>query len=504
MSKLILFTFLLVAILAVPAVNADTFVVAHGDPVNYYGTDAPYQNTTGSFKVWIFGTTKGVYDFSPMTTNLDQYEVVIPADKIDTLDTGEYTLYIQFPGQNHQFDITYEDETLKTIYKAIPDTDMSGAISSAIKKKFDEYLLTEPVDDVIVSRVLSVEDPSVRIKNMYTTEAGDLHMDLTTNLKTGDKITAMIDEDRYNVPEYRAIMSDVASVTDGESGRGFSLDFTNKASEQLPTGVHFITVRFLDDGQMVIPIERNSRYIPPTPTPVIEYYYDFSGNMIGYNINTTRPATAPTIAISTTVTPINWYQTVLDVERVSENNRTIEQRGYVYIGEKNLDIHRTLGWMSASNGNYYFFVQYCEYGDVANSTDDIIAIKDPNHFDVTPGIFSGKIGAWCQHQADFIEEHPPIAFFVMSPRSIYNPSTGELDISLTDFTTGTPPSGKNPPAKANVTPTEDPYNVYVTPTDIPTEPPTPVPIPTTESITLPLPAWLAVAALATGVVLFRR
>jgi len=505
MPKLILFTFLLVTILAVSVVHADTFVVARGDPISYYGFDAPSPNVTEPFQLWIFGTVDGLYGV-PSVTNLDQYSVAMPAGQVEALGNGMYTIYAQFPGPNHQFDISYDNGTLKTIYKAIQDTDMSGSLAPDIKRQFDAYLNTPPVDDIIINRTLSIEDPMIRVKNMYTTESGDLHMDLITNLKAGDKITSMIDEDQYNTPAYRSVMSSSATVV-GDSNRSFSLDFTSKASEQLPSGMHFITIRFLESGSTVIPVERYSRYVPPTPTPVIQYYYDFSGNLIGYDINTTRPATAPTIVISPTVTPINWYQTVLNAKRVSANNRTVDQRGTVYVGEKNLDIYGTLGWMSNYNGNYGFTVQYCEWGDTSNTTADVIQINNPYHFDVDPDIFRNKLGAWCQHQSDFIEEHPPVAFIVLPSSAIYNMTTGEMDNGLIDVTNGTPVKGKNPATvtnKTNTTPTEDVLNVVITPTDIPTPPPTPEPIPTTDAIVLPLPAWLAVAALAIGVVLFRR
>lgn len=502
MSKLILFTFLLVIMLAIPiATGEGVFVVAHGDPINYLGSDAPSGNATVQYRVWIFGTTEWIYSDSQQGTNSTSYGVYVPVETVDTLDLGTYIIYVQFPGQNGQFDISFEDQTLKTIYKAIPDVDMAGYISPAIRDKFDQYLETDPVDDIVVKQELSVEDPSIRVKNMYTTEAGDLHMDLITNLMAGNKISAMIDEDVYNVPEYRKMMSDSSTVM-GDSNRSFSLDFTSKASEQLPSGMHFITIHFLEDGRTTIPIERYSRYVPPTPTPVMEYYYDFSGEMLGYDINTTRPATMKKTP-APTQTPIN-YRTVLNVKRVDINNRSVEQRGYIYLGEENLDIYGTLGWMSTYRGDYGFTVQYCEYGDVVDdASKDILQIKDPHHFYVDPDIFRGKLGAWCQHQTDVIEEHPPIAFFVVPASSVYNTTTGDMENGLADYTDNKTPARPRNATKALTVPNvED--TIYVTPTEIPTPPPTPVPIPTTESIVLPIPAWITVAALLIGVVILRR
>lgn len=490
MSRLILVLAALLLV-TVPVVAGNTIVLAHGDNLDFYGYDTP-TNVSEPVRVWIFAGRANLYGIEFMT-NVDQFHIVIPDAVLNSLPEGSYAMYVQFPGQNHQFDIYYEKNHLRTIYKAIQDIDISSVTPDMVQKDFDHFSGIPTVDDVVQKYTLDIQHPEVRLRNMYTTSKGKLHMDFTTNLATGDEIRAIIDEEKYQVPVYAEMMS-YRTIVSGVENRTFSVEFNRDVADQLTTGTHIISIKFLSDGVTTIPFHRYERYVEPTPTPVIEHYYDFSGEMIGFDVNTTAPVES-NITIVPTVT--KTHETKLIETRL--NNRTIGQRDIVYVGEKNLDVWGALGWEDEEVG-YNFQVRWCD-GD-----GEIVTIKDPHHYDISEDIYRSRHGGWCQYNSNLEEKNPSVAFFVRS-----NPGLNWTDgnetirlqkqnetvvqvVNLSGILSNLTIYG-NETEPTQTYPWED--NATVTTVETTAEPTT---VPTTEVINVPLPWWITLLAIAVVVV----
>jgi hypothetical protein len=486
-STLILIAAWVIICVLVTGVSGEAMTVAHGDDFSFSVDDIP-SNQSASPRAWLFGNLDSMYSIDTTLYN-GYYTVNIPDEQIDALDVGSYTLYIQFPGNNGLFDIDYVNNTLISVYRAIPSVDTHGFQPSMVKATFDEMSAKRPYDDVVIRHTVFVEEPYLKVLNMFTKENGDLHLDLTTNLREGSDIYAIIDEELYTTKEMIAMMS-VKTKVYGTNTHRLSLDFPYTIAEQLVSGHHVIYIHFQKEGVTTIPFERWLDTVIPTPAPTYKAYYNFNGEMIGYEVNITRPYVAtPT----QTLPPV--FETVLVQSRVNKNNRTIEQRGTVYIGEKNLDVLGTLGWRSDYKNDYLYLLRYCDsYTEDINSAD-IIPVKDPRHFFVDPEIFGDRIGGWCQYKAGLEEDDPPVAFFVEQAYGVYNFTTNQLENPLLTFDV------KNSSFANTTTASADELNVTIT--MVPTTAATPIPVPTTEAIVVALPWWIGILAVV-GVVLWKK
>ena len=455
---------LLTLLIAAAPASAELIVVAHGDKLDIDGSIAPAGTTSG--KLWLFGNKDML---GPIDIRVDSggYHTSISKADVYRLDLGSYTAYLQFPGNNDLYDVTIDGTMLRTIYKAVPDISIQGLSGGVARDKFTALMATAPIDDVLQKESVSVQEPSIILTNMYTNHAGDLYIVASTNLAPGDKITAMIDEETYKTPEY---LDKFGYSTVVSKDRKINLMFNHTAAAELQPGKHFVYVHYLESGVMTIPFHRYTDFIAPTPTPVVNYYYSVTGELLGIDVNTTNPEGPKTP--TPTPTPVQTYKTVLAAIHI--NNRTIEQHDEIYVGEKNLDVWGTLGWMSSDG---YYWIQYCD-GD-----GEKVRINNPYHFNVDNATFGGKYGAWCQYSDDIDENDPPVAFIIASP----------YGMNLTDILGPTPVPTK--------TPTPRPTPVKTTPpTTVPTTPPTPEPTPT---IQVPLPWWIAVVAVA-GVIVWKK
>lgn len=493
MSRLIL-ALAVLALVVAPALAGSTIVLAHGDNLDFYEYTTP-TNQTEQYRVWIFAGRDQFYGID-FTSNVNQCHIVIPDSMLNSLPEGSYPLYIQFQGPNRQFDVTYGKNRLQTIYKAIPDATTLAVEPRMVQQAFDLMLATSPVDDPVYKYTLEVQHPAIKVRNMYNMADGSLHIDLTTNLASGDPIWAIIDEETYQVPYYKEMMS-YRTTVGGIENRTFSLEFPRKVADQLTAGTHIISVHFQADGVTTIPFHRYERYVEPTPVPVVEKYYSFSGEMLGYDINTTPPAPS-NVTIVPTYSPV--YETKLIETRL--NNRTIGQRDVVYVGEKNLDVFGALGWQSSNTSGYYFQIQWCD-GD-----GEVVTIKNPEHYDIDEETYRSRHGGWCQYNPNLNEKNPPVAFFVRRNPGLNwtdgnetinamrkNQTTVQVNLSgvLTNLTIYN---------DTTVTPTM-PWDSANTTATAAVNETTPIPVPTTESITLPVPAAIPLLGIVL-VMLWRR
>jgi hypothetical protein len=225
------------------------------------------------------------------------------------------------------------------------------------------------------------------------------------------------------------------------------------------------------------------RVIPPTPTPVIEYAYSVTGVLLYTNVNTTSRynyseahATVPTTA----ATP---RPSVTEPIPAKLGDRTIAQGMTVYIGEKNLDIWAAVGWRNETGGNKAWQIAHWDYGqDFYELPARIISIENVWNFDVSEEMFAGHEGEWYMWEG-WYEPKTPVAFVVKRLPQEYNitvvPVQSEVTVLTTTATTV---------ATAVTTTVTRPVTTH----------------PTEMQVNVPLPGWVAVAAVLMIVMIRKR
>ena len=484
--------------------------VAYGDALNFSDSNAPYYivipsssvvgdlsnlNTTAgsaandasaNCQAWLFGN-QAYLNPIPFTSHLSYYTIEIPADTIQTLPSGDYNMYLQFPGKTGVMSLQYNLAT-KQIGSPFTNFEPVSLVGLTPRLAEDAFVMTQDstknYGDTFYKIPVTIGKPSLSIQSNYILPNGDLYIGGVTNLAKGDRISGTIDPDVYVSPEYHTMMTTITVAVGNESGsRQWSMVFPQYLSEQLTNGHHEINIDLGQDVSYTVPFSRWQDPVTPTPTPEIRNVYAVNGEWMGQIVNTTAPAPTPTPEPTINVT----YETVL--AKVRLNNRTVDNRGDVYIGERNLDVSGAVGWMQPSGA---WIIQYCDYYGY-NDWNKTITISDPKHFDITKDLFQNDYGAWCQYSpAEAGAVHQPVAFFVKTDLPYVTPTvTPNQTIAINNT--------------VNITPTEDVLNVTVTPTEIPnyTLAPTPVMPMASDTIVVPLPWWIAIVAVA-GVVLWRK
>ncbi len=496
-------------------VENQQIVVAHGDDLIFSGDDAHgyatiteaelYADTISTaaeviygnseVRVWIFGDDDTLYGM-PFPVNISDYEVNVDAGKLWNLEPGTYRMLIQFQGKNNRFDISYTDKHLKSIYADVETDDCRG-LQPAMVFTLLKHMASNPYhDDQFNEYALVIEEPVLQVTNMYDLENGDLYISGETNLAKGNPLVARIDEELYVHPEYASMMTYHTTVVGNDIGkyRNFTLIIGSVIAPQLTSGYHTIYVHFHESGVTTIPFRKYMEAVQPTPTMIILHKYSVTGNDLGYRINITRPAATPTPVPVATQAKI--YETAIVSMR---DSRYIQQMDTIYIGEKNLDIEGTLGWMGESD---YFQIQYCD-GDYSR-----ITIEDPNHFDVTEDLFISRQGAWCQYTEGMDENDPPVAFTVKRNPWVKINTTFQIGgvtyddfnetithiVNTTMLTNG---------SYAIIEPPEAEITDITTETmEMPAEMPIQNPYPD-DAVVVPLPVWLVVVAVAIAAVMRR-
>jgi hypothetical protein len=485
-------------------VSAAQVSVAYGDNLTYSNSNAPYyiiipssqivgdlsnlnatakgeaMNATAKCQAWMFGE-RGFIDPVPFTSHIAYYTVEIPSSTIEKLPEGDYDMYLQFPGKTGVMSMQYDPSTkeLGSPFRNYAPVSLYGLTPRVAEDVFVRTQAnTSTYGDTFYKISVVIGKPSVNVVNNYVTSNGDLYIGGTTNLAKGDRISGTIDPDMYVSPVYHEMMTDINIVTgDYQDSRDWYLVFPQNLSGQLSNGHHEVIVDLGQGVKYSVPFNRWQDPVIPTPTPEIRNIYAVNGEWMGQKVNTTAPTATPTPEPTINKT----YETVLAKFRL--NNRTLDNRGDVYIGEKNLDVRGAIGWPQP-NGDWV--IQYCDYwGPDYNMT---VTIKDPKHFDISRDVFKNDYGAWCQYSTfEAGKARQPVAFWVRSDLPYVTPNA-----------TPVPPANQT----VNVTQTEDVLNVTITPTAI-TSQPTADMATASDTIVVPLPWWMAVVAV-TGVIVWRR
>lgn len=120
-------------------------------------------DTGGRAKIWIGGTTSSILD-----KETSFYNITLSNKTISSLSPGEYSLVIQKPGDNEEFDVRYysDDKLSKSLqyrngWSGIQTSDISGYSPLLVISKLKETI--GYTDDTYEEYSLVVEDPKVTV-----------------------------------------------------------------------------------------------------------------------------------------------------------------------------------------------------------------------------------------------------------------------------------------------------------------------------------------------------
>ena len=224
-----------------PEIREGDYLLAIGDPM--------IVNTGGPAQVWIFGRVDSTYG---STTNGN---MTFSGNEFVDFEPGTYTMLIQKPGKNTDFDVREYNGTLqyRDGWNGVKTADTT-AMSPTLALDQLEHLLAN-TDDEYQTYTLVMQQPTLTIERMdevwleskakdFPTDSGDItFMDVRgyTNLRNETNISVVLDKDY---------------ITNHQIGRWTTYAETHKSAvgnrtmfeawvpvfwDTMPTGLHMIT-----------------------------------------------------------------------------------------------------------------------------------------------------------------------------------------------------------------------------------------------------------------------
>ncbi len=164
-----------------PEKHVADYVVAKGDAMEW--------PIGGEYRMWIFGRAGHVYG---KTGNY------VSAEEIETLENGDYNLWLQYPGNNTIYDATYENDTLVPGLYGRKPVDLYGLQPLVVQDRLWDMLAD--TDDVIEKYKIEVGIPSItmeRADEMTLRNGTVLDVRGYTNVANGTPIMVSLDETTY-------------------------------------------------------------------------------------------------------------------------------------------------------------------------------------------------------------------------------------------------------------------------------------------------------------------
>ena len=422
MTRLLLVLFVL-AILCAPALatSGQTIIYAIGDNMFIVGNDAPIQivipnarnmdaatlslltakanNASYSGTLWVFTDNK-VWTY-PFITNGSAYNITVPAEVISDMHFKRYTYSLQFSGSDQRMDIVY-DSDLKEIgsnIRSISNTSILGLSGDLIYEKFQQYRTDNYIQDVYLDGIIDSQYPSIQVTDEYDKGNGDLYIGGTTNLAPGDLLVGIVNGNGSSGFDYYIkdmVRTSIASGDNSSQLRKWAFVFPQELSGLLPKGTNFVYINY-GGVETTVPFDVADISVVPTPTPTPKPIYSVTGNLIGI-VNSVAPDVTPTPVVVTQTPEINFTETPL-------GNRSVGQRETVYVGERNINIMRAIGWLDQKTAQYY--LNYCGGPDLYT-----VVVNNPNSYYFDPKIFANRTGLWCQYTPDYTDKDPIVAIIV--------------------------------------------------------------------------------------------
>lgn len=318
-------------------VKGPDILLARGDPLDYYTneTDIWY---------WLFGP---VYEPAPLMYGLHNdpnSSTILNESMSQSLTPGDYNILIQSAGNNSVREVYYESgvtangtpwKNLDSPWKKVKAVSVDGLMPQMVMQRLLKLGNdTEFSDDKFLNFSMSVQDPMIRITDVYETDNDELYIHGLTNAPSGSNVTLILDPDNQVTAKDRKRNSvNVTATGEVNALRQFT-GYLPLRWDELSIGMH--TVRAINnqgtsmDTQRRISMDwsqpevtpvpykyvlsddglRKYKFKPtPTPTPQIVYVDRYIEKIIVINVtqNVTAEPTPTPVPTETDVHPLPMF-----------------------------------------------------------------------------------------------------------------------------------------------------------------------------------------------------
>lgn len=226
-----------------PEVHEADYLLAIGDPL--------IVKTYGPAQVWIFGRTDKLYG-STETDNM-----TFEGKDFYSFESGTYTLLIQHPGNNTQYEVRYSNGSLQQRdgWNGIKSVDVSAKQPGMILEKLEVMLMN--TDDDYIVYTLEIDQPSITIKRIdemwigskvdeYKLQGYDVAFkDVRgyTNLMNGTNISVVLDQDYFDGRKMGRFTVYADTYKSALGNRTMFQAYVPIIYDTIPRGMHTITAK---------------------------------------------------------------------------------------------------------------------------------------------------------------------------------------------------------------------------------------------------------------------
>jgi hypothetical protein len=218
-----------------PEVHVADYLLAIGDPL--------IVKTYGQAQVWIFGRVDKAYG----TTNTDN--MTFDAKTFENFEPGSYTMVVQHPGNNTDFDVRFNNNTLeyKNGWNGVQNVDVSGLQPRMILSRLLQIL--ESTDDTYQTYTVEIQQPEIRVVSIddiwLKSKMDEFHIDNNvdvtfkdirgyTNLQNGTNLTVALDKTRF--------VTHAQTWRSANGNRTMFQAYVPIIWDTIPLGTHTVTV----------------------------------------------------------------------------------------------------------------------------------------------------------------------------------------------------------------------------------------------------------------------
>jgi hypothetical protein len=218
-----------------PEVHVADYLLAIGDPL--------IVKTYGQAQVWIFGRVDKAYG----TTNTDN--MTFDAKTFENFEPGSYTMVVQHPGNNTDFDVRFNNNTLeyKNGWNGVQNVDVSGLQPRMILSRLLQILGS--TDDTYQTYTVEIQQPEIRVVSIddiwLKSKMDEFHIDNNvdvtfkdirgyTNLQNGTNLTVALDKTRF--------VTHAQTWRSANGNRTMFQAYVPIIWDTIPLGTHTVTV----------------------------------------------------------------------------------------------------------------------------------------------------------------------------------------------------------------------------------------------------------------------
>ena len=281
-----------------PEVHVADYLLAIGDPL--------IVKTYGPAQVWIFGRVDKTYGSTPNDN------MTFDAKTFENFEPGTYTMIVQHPGNNTDFDVRFNNNTLeyKTGWNGVQNADVSALQPRMVMSQLLQLL--GKTDDDYLTYSLEIDQPDIRVTSIddiwLKSKIDEFHIDNSadvtfkdirgyTNFQNGTNLTVSLDKD-YNGYGKARFTTYAQTWRSANGNRTMFQAYVPIIWDTIPLGMHTITVSgpgASTDANFPVELMPADSYRPNTTLK-------YTGDANPWKPNLTTPTPLPAITITIPVT----------------------------------------------------------------------------------------------------------------------------------------------------------------------------------------------------------